>query len=345
MAGIKHHHLPRFLQTGFTTPSAGRGRTTWVFKRNLAPYQASIFDSGAARWFYSVDGDSTLDEAMTTLESQLGMAVTNARHAPAGPLQDAMLPVLIAHLEVRSSVIRSMFADSVSEALSAMDFDSLMPALIREALPRLTKFLRDPEIVGRISSQLGVDLGESDDALLSFCLDLGFAETRTKFESLRTSSNIEIQTKAAHVRALTASLSPDARSEMYAELKFTIRDIEPDPMILGDSAVVFFVDSAKQCTPFLDKSDRLLAVVLPIGSTRILVGSYEAFDITPSVLREAIAECSYEFFVAGRRSPENEALAAKIGKKAILLPPEQAREIASEVLAEARQGTGVQAPK
>jgi len=143
---------------------------------------------------------------------------------------------------------------------------------------------------------------------------------------------LENAAKSGHIRALTKSLSYEARAERYAHLTYRIADYPEDRLILGDSAILFEVDRpTRRFKAFLDKDDPLIAVFLPLDPRTALVGARDNLCAPPLGLPEAIARCSLEYFVAAGDSPAIRLLAQHIGTDALPLTTAELEAIVSEL--------------
>lgn len=347
MAGNKQHHLPRFLQSGFASKSSGKELATWVFKSNSEPYKSNISDSGAARKFYTNGDDRTLDDRITSLESSLATLVQELRAGPLGIVHSPGLPILVAHLEARSSVFRAMFQDTASDLLSKLDVKSLKEVLLSRAKADARKILRTPGSISRYASEHGYESPDAqkldqirtldlDSESVRLAMESRFEEAMDLLTSLLSPATIREYVKQGHISALLNDLVPERKRERYSKLGFSVHRVDSADMILGDSGIVFFVDSERSVSPFLDEGDPLLAVALPISSNRILLGGEGEVAFTSARLQEAVAEYSYSFFIGASNSPENRAMAARIGSRATLLNQDQIRVIAAESVEETK---------
>jgi hypothetical protein len=138
--------------------------------------------------------------------------------------------------------------------------------------------------------------------------------------------------KSGHIKALKSSIAPEPRVQRYAPLIYTIARTVKTPLILGDSVVLFDVDGPRHYKALLDRDDTLNAVFLPLDPERVVIGRRESFTGVPFDLREAIARCSLEYFIAAKSSPANELLRDQIGADAYLVGQSEMEEILNEVM-------------
>lgn len=122
-------------------------------------------------------------------------------------------------------------------------------------------------------------------------------------------------------------MAPEARVQCYTGLSYSIAEPVDEPLILGDSMVLFHVDGAKPFKPLLDKGDTLNAAFLPLDAKTLLVGTTHGFEVKQRGLREAIARCSLEYFITTDKSNANDLLKEQIGIDAAPLTKEELEEI------------------
>ena len=102
--------------------------------------------------------------------------------------------------------------------------------------------------------------------------------------------------KSGHIRALNQSPIPEPKVKFYEDLTYSILSNTKEPLILGDSIVLFHVDGPRSYKSFLEADDILNAVYLPIDSEKVLVGSQRGFTDTQPSLTKEIARLFYGVF-------------------------------------------------
>lgn len=147
------------------------------------------------------------------------------------------------------------------------------------------------------------------------------------------SSTLKDAAKSSHLRALKTAISPERRVQRYENLEYSVVEATEQPLILGDSAVLFRVHGQRSYKPFLDANDVLSAVILPLSSRKMLVGAPGRVGMVPPGLRQATARCSLEYFIAAERSDPNILLRDEIGEDAALLTKAEIEEMVTELLA------------
>lgn len=154
-------------------------------------------------------------------------------------------------------------------------------------------------------------------------------------EELRTNpSRVAASAKRGHLRALGRGLTPPKKLEALKKLTYYVYEFADGDLILGDSSVVYAVDSARVTVPFYDGLDKLLGVALPLSPRACLIGSAgpscEVFATAEQIVRH-VAECSLEFFLSHTSGAQNQQLVAQIGKNAQFLAPGEIQGILGEL--------------
>ena len=345
MAGKRQHFIPQFLQKGFASRITKSGTFTWVFRRGVVPFNTNIINVGEEGRFYAYDSDTEADDLITKAESEFSDLLHSIREGVASSLSDPQLPRMIAHLEVRTRHLRANLERLGNSAISdILDFvadeetfaDKMKNGFYRNSPAwrnRLAKGFSEAGVPPHLLDlfvELAMSLGPS-------LLDQQKPNISKFVEALRPSlPNMLTQTvKSAHIEALKQSIAPEAKVEKYRDLTYEIiPNMGKEPLLLGDSVVLFCVEGARTYKPYLDANDKLVAVYLPIDSTRVLVGAQQHHDTFPADLREAIVRCSLEHFIANENTEANRVLQGVIGTDASLLPHDEAKTIINQVIQE-----------
>ncbi len=122
MSGKRQHYIPRFLQKGFISHESGKESYTWVFSKNKEPYNTNIKNFGLERNFYTSDDGISADEIITKKEIEFSAIIQKLRQEDLSVLNNSKLPFLLAHLLIRTRLIRDAFADS-GEYMTLQLFD------------------------------------------------------------------------------------------------------------------------------------------------------------------------------------------------------------------------------
>jgi hypothetical protein len=342
MTGKRQHFLPRFLQKGFASRVRGDDLFTWVYGKDKHAFETNTINVGVEGKFYAANGDSEVDRMITEAEGGFASAIDQLRAGAAGPVAAGYIPELLAHLEVRTRNLRQVFLRGGSYIVTRLvDFledreafkDFLRrrmqrdPSLLRKAVrgairerglpPRMVK-----TFLTLAKRNMPALMEQIDPYLTSLAQDM-----RPRLPGMMTAA-----AKSGHIKALKQAISPPLKVEKYKRLSFYTVDLHPAHMMLGDSALVFLLNTPGRCKPFLEGGNELKAVLLPLSPARLLVGSSQLLDMDLCSVRHAIVRCSLEFFVSAHCSDANAEIAADIGLDAEPLSQSQLEEIVGEVM-------------
>ncbi|QFZ84062.1 DUF4238 domain-containing protein [Variovorax paradoxus] len=354
MAGKRHHFIPQFLQRGFGSPE--NASNAWVFRKDRPAFNTSIQNIALEGQFYTHDGDRSVDDAITDDEGALAAFVTDLRAAANGTNVDSQQAAkLVAHMLVRTRHVRENFermtGDLVNGVYNAMSDPTKLAAV-------LTAHIQDDANLTRILKQiLTVAAGDQfplkelsrhlDQALTPAMLQRARAELPAYFKANADEQARALQTegkltqgllkgamKSGHLKALKRVATSSEREEAFAKLTFRIRKYPGGNIILGDSAAVHAVAGERRVAPLNDATVPMVGVLLPLDTETCLIGELngrcEVFETAESV-RQAIAGCSLEFFVASVDTPENRALVSNVAKDSYLLDAADVEEILGDL--------------
>lgn len=146
---------------------------------------------------------------------------------------------------------------------------------------------------------------------------------------------LPIAIKEGHIKALLKDPAPESRSLAYETLSWFVRE-SPIPLILGDISCFFETEEQRRFKPLNDKGDRILNVFLPISTNKLLVGTKHSNGTAVDFgsVNEAMAKCSYEYFVASTTNPENGRLASCIGEWGGVLTQQEMETILMDIIAD-----------
>ena len=344
MAGKRTHHLPRMLQKGFASHFTRKGAAyAWWYRRDETPINLNTINIGVEAGFYSVAKEQTLDQAMTEFEVATELTIADLRDGAPRKLTDTTLIVeYIAHLELRTFHLRQSLMNMGNAAvpmfLSLMDDKSKFSTWMRRRFKADPALLGDP--ISARAKELGLEAPDSKvlaDALEPYMDDLltqMWPEFSRMIDALRASlpEMMRDASKQGQLKALTKALSPPAKIETYERLSYRLIDTQT-PLILGESGLLFQVADKKPFRTIFSADYPLIAVLLPLGTNRLLVGG--AIDYEPDLERLPleIARCSLNYFIASAKTDQNAQLAAEIGSDAELMSTEEMTAILNEVMA------------
>ena len=339
MSGKRQHFIPRFLQEGFASKTTGDASFTWVYRKGTPPFNANITNVGVEGHFYTDGDDTQVDDIITNVEENFSNLIRRLRTTTPGAVSEPDLPRLIAHLEVRTRHVRENFLRTgdylVSRLLDFMSderaFADYMERKIRENPSIIRNSLSNALAKHGLPNTLLEPFYQKGVALLPTLL--------TQFKPFFPQLAAEIRStlpktlkdaaKTGHIRALKNAVAPAIRIQRYDSFSYALVDIVDGDLILGDSAVLFHIEGATPYKALFDKGEVIKAVFLPLTPGRILVGACESFNSLPPGLRQALAHCSLEYFIAAQKSEANSLLKEQIGEDAAILKQEELEEIIS----------------
>ena len=110
MSGTRQHFIPKFILKGFSSKFHNSNYFTWVYKKELEPYEANLVNVAVQKKFYSLN-NSYIDDLITKEEGNYSNLVkdlrllTNNFEITENP-EILNISALIAHLEIRTRNIR-----------------------------------------------------------------------------------------------------------------------------------------------------------------------------------------------------------------------------------------------
>jgi len=344
MSGKRQHFIPRFLQEGFASHTSGEETFTWVYQKGVPPFNSNIINVGVEGRFYTEGQDTEADDLITAAEGTFGTLIQDLRADLSAPLLDPRLPHLIAHLEVRTRHIRENFLQTgevlVSRLLDFLSDDEAFAAFLIRWFQREPSMFRESFAKEFAKHQLPEELLDPIMQCIAPLFPSLIQQQRAQFPQLAALLRpalpkiLKDAAKSGHIRTLKKSIAPELRVQRYTSLTYAVAKAVETPLILGDSVVLFDVQGPRRYKAFLDRSDTLNAVLLPLDPGRILVGARDGFTGVPSGLREAIARCSLEYFIATENSHANELLRDQIGTDAALLTQAELEDMVNEIMQE-----------
>lgn len=327
------------MQKGFQD-GASKTDAVWIYTKKQLPYKANPKKHGAERKFYEDSFGSTADEAITRFESSIAPIVSRMRRGEFLPEDVARIPQLIAHLEIRSKFLREetlgIMNVSIDQFVDSLSTPKSQKKLILKQLAKNDSILMDklkelavtPEMEGAVKEYLLKYLDGHD-----WSADSSIDEGLTLLREMIGQNGNRIALEAHNKAISEVDAAPEGRSSSYEGLKFRLQTISNDEMILPDNCVAFVMST--KISPLFQKGDSIQAVLLPISSSRLIVGSPKGdFQRETQVVNSILASSAYASFVASSRNSKLEKLQKKIGGNAILLTNEAARAIARRAINE-----------
>jgi hypothetical protein len=326
MSGKKQHYIPQSLLKGFAIDLTRKVVQVVAYSHDRGTFTTSTEGIGAKGNFYYTQGNDSdglsLDDKITRHENEFNKNLRSLRQMQAGGTIPAKASAtFVTHLTTRND----HFRQSTTEAFAVM-------------LGELERGLTDPIIARRL---MGIDGGLPDSpferAVSKFwtenqsrLLALGFNDesihvfaksfAQENFQALHTeswdalspariiiSAQLPETTSNAQRKALSEELIPDSWVDILSRLVWTIQDSEVE-LILPDCVAVGIMPEGTVYPLMLAKDGARDFVLVPISTTKMLIGSLSAENQIPSDINRQLAGCSWNFFVANRKCDELLAL-------------------------------------
>ncbi len=345
MSGIRQHFIPRFLQNGFVSRVVGDQIYTWVFTKDRPTFETNTINSGVSKFFYTEKDNSETDDIITDLEKSFYELVQSIRSGSKVALSDILLPDFFAHMEVRTKHFRSSFHNAseymieklLDFAADEQKFEPYFTKLILSKPTIMKDAIKKQLDKYGINAEYHKDLSKQIENLPPLVMSNLQPHIKPMLEEFRANMPGLLKTavKSGHNNALASCLNQlKPRADKYSQLNFEIKTWPDEDLILGDSAVLFKIES--DLRPFracVDKDQKVIQAFLPISRTQILVGSRDADNsgFSSAEVKEAIARCSMEFFIGAAKTEENLSLTNTIGKEASIIGDEELESIVNDL--------------
>lgn len=342
MAGSRHHYIPRFLQKGFASHIGSKGVFAWIYRKDGSLFNTNIINVGVEGNFYTQDAKLEADSIITKSEEVLGSLVEELRLAPLGAFSNANIGKLIAHLEIRTRHLRENFQNvsnyivgALIDFLSDSDrFNVYMkrniqndPSILKNAINETMKENKIPIHKLEVFSQIVRDNYPRALKALKPMHQLFFESAKNEYLL-----KIKEGAKKGHIKALLKSVAPPIRVDYYDNLQYRIIEDENAKFILGDSILIFQLESESQFRPYSAKQDKPLVLYLPLTPKRLLIGSNSGLNIIPDNFNKIIARCSLEYFIACENSSEYQSIQKSIGELAAVLTTSEMDAIVADAI-------------
>lgn len=343
MSGKRHHFIPQFLQRGFATQRKNKDFYTWVYKKgDLNPFNANIKNVGIEGYFYSEDKEPTLDDIITDAETEYALFVEELRNNDGTQDIDKLRAAnLIAHLEGRTKNLRDSFRNAGTLMLSELTSYFQDPANCQKFVDKYVE-----EEANKVIDELLQNNKAIPKHLYPFYrpkfMDSLNAKRTELAEGVATAmrhvaenfpTHLEKAARSGHINALLKNPAPPIKASAFKKLEYKVVTTGDLSIPLGDSAVIFHIESDAAYKPYYEVDKKLLAVILPISSSQILVGSTKNYRLNIDDISEAVASCSLDYFISDQSHPTNEAMAKLISTKARILSSSEIEDIMSDLVA------------
>lgn len=339
MSGRNQHHFWQVLQRGFGVQRKPDYTTVFVYQNNKPPFPVGTRNFGAERDFFDFMPGSGADELITKTENELQGLVKYLQNG--GQLtgdHTGSISVLIAHLETRTKFLRQHFAETASDLLGEMNRWFANPITFKKMIKKYASDNPD-----EISAQLAeyVEGPSTRAALIEFMIEnfdmlgtkiIESASDDAAHSMTAFAENILELAKQSHIKAILSTTRDSIRRDRYLGLNYRLKSGFGGNLICPDTMTSFLTDGKPK--PFLDKEDRLEAVLLPLTSDLMLIGeSSTSVDRTSQSVLRILASTSYKAFIANSDAPDLRRLSLRIGKNAQILSGADIKSIKRDTLA------------
>lgn len=341
MSGKRHHFIPQFLQRGFASHNTNKDYYTWVYRRgDINPFNTNIKNVGLEGYFYAENKESTLDDIITDAETEYAIFVDELRNNDGVKKIDRKMAAnLIAHLEVRTKNLRDSFRNAgtlllyemtnflqdqvncerfVKKQVATEAVKMLDDELVDRGIPRTLLPIYRPQFAPLIKEKIPEMIENLSNMM--------------RYISQNIPSMLEKSAKSGHIKALLNSHTPQIKVSAYENLHFQVISTGYTTVPLGDSSVIFNIEGDLAFKPYFEIDNKLLAVILPINSSQLLVGSKKNYQLKINEIPEAIVRCSLDYFIVREQSADNEELAKHISKNARMISESEIEEILSDLM-------------
>ncbi|WP_374981844.1 DUF4238 domain-containing protein [Pseudomonas solani] len=343
MSGERHHFIPQFLQRGFAE-SRGKGSYCWVYRKGSKPYNPNTDGIGVERWFYSLEKETGLDDEITGYEGEIATRLRDWVQGDFSKSDSTDIARFIAHLEMRSDHLRKnakqIFMHASEHAFDLLSdpenmFNQFMSSLTLDS-PHVEQAFR------REAAEHGVSL-EQLKALISLVpggwkklIEEAAPSMLMQMPIFKEHvlSNMDETVRSGHIKSMRRTISSDVKADVYASLIYSLHRMN-EPVILGDSMVLFEVDSDRKFKPFFEKGDDLIAVYLPVTAGSVIVGRRDVTREVPPDLVLQLIRASQDFFIAAVPNESLEVLASRIGENSQWAEPDMIKASIEEAFQDA----------
>ncbi|PNP34726.1 DUF4238 domain-containing protein [Citrobacter amalonaticus] len=120
MAGKRQHFIPRFLQRGFSIEREGKFFSC-LCRKEVIKENIVIENIGLENKFYTLDGDSSIDDKITDKETYVYSKIVHELVNGTFNMDDiGSLSDFIFHMEIRTKNLRSNFTNTASYLIDQM---------------------------------------------------------------------------------------------------------------------------------------------------------------------------------------------------------------------------------
>lgn len=327
---------------GFASHSERNQNFTWVFRKGSNPFNTNLINVGLETHFYTDTTDTDLDRQITDAEETFSELIDDLRNCSFGAIENSLIPQFIAHLEVRTRHLRINFLQ-----ISGMLIDLMIEYLSKE--DRFFEFafkgIQDPtsfvhqdfiemlEKNGESSKDILNGI-EKDPEMLMILLKVLMPSRDSVedfFKLTMPKEKLSESIKKGHISALKKSIAPPIRINFYDSFRYSVEEFPRGDLILGDSAVIFSVESGKKFQTFADINSEVDSILLPLTGSRILIGTRRDYFQISTNLPEIIAKNSMEYFISSTNDKPVQYFQKQIGTDASLITEKELTELIEDI--------------
>ena len=331
MGGKNQHFIPRFLQRAFGIRPARK--EVWYFGRAELAEKRSVKRTASENFFYSepqVDGRSTLDDAITKVESDLAASLNEIRAKnPGATIASATAAAIVSHLAQRTAHVRATLSEGIVRLLrrveetfserdnveALMGLDSAVPeGRFRELV--MSELAEKPEIARlgiphRVLERIAFLVAkENADDLV----EQGVEVVNAVLDGFRPCSTDLV--RDSHNRALGGMIESNKYQALLKTFDWRVESGPATGAILPDCVVIGLGSDGVAGNHLFIGGKDMRAIVLAVSPRRLLVGRKPGFALPNDFDYNVEATClSQTFFLAPRNDEETARLHTMIGQK------------------------------
>lgn len=341
MSGKRHHFIPQFLQRGFASHNTNKDYYTWVYRKgDINTFNTNIKNIGLEGYFYSEEKESTLDDMITDAETEYAIFVDELRNNDGvKKIDNKMAANLIAHLEIRTKNLRDSFRNAgtllLGEMTNYLQNQANCEHFVKKQVAVEAGKMIEVELEKRNVPRTLFPIFRQQFAPLIKEKIPEMTENMSnmmRYISQNIPSLLEKSAKSGHIKALLNSHAPPIKVSAYEKLNYQVVSTGNVKIPLGDSGVIFNINGEPAYKPYFEIDNKLKAVMLPISSTKLLIGSAKKYSLNISEIPYAIASCSLDYFITSEKSPANQNLVKHISENAKLVTESEIENILSDLV-------------
>lgn len=345
MSGRRQHYIPQFLLKGFLSHSSRKNGFTWIFRKGKEPFNSNIINIAVENYFYSKDKESDLDNMITEYENEVSRSIAKLEtNTMLNNDEIERIATLIAHFEIRTNHLRKSFLESHQHLMNVfvryIDDTECFAEFCIEKVKNDPKIIADAVLKEMLNYKLPESLFPFLKELTMKHFDINAREFYKNMiplmaETIKTKlpDVLKESVKNGHIKLLSGTLSPEVKVQRYKELNYKLYFSDSTSIPLGDSIVIFHTDNIERpYKPFLESDDIIKAVILPISTKCVLIGSIEEYKPDFELLKIELIKSSIDFFILNSEIDNYMEFTNLIGMNSYLLKKEQAEEIMQNIM-------------